>query len=141
MTTTYSIQSLFGELDLTDKLYVVKPSNKVVVYVGKAGKQSVAVRMAHHILNYHHIYIHNKYSANKKVPSAFSTLLFKEGPACFNWKIEIFNIKEVETITRNKNLCLSCAERALHDHFIVLQGAKLAGNKRAPNKCKNICFP
>lgn len=123
---SYTIKSIFKQaVKSRDKIYVVSDGNNVV-YVGKAGSQSVAYRMAMHIADV---------ATNKKNPSAFSRLLLDNHPHYFEWKVQVLSVIEVQNITKSKKCCLRCAERALYDFYT--KKYILTGNvNKPPNCCK-----
>ena len=128
MSQIFTLQGILGAPGLRNEvLYVVKSSNKEVIYVGMANKQSVADRMTRHIGHY--------FTTTK--PSCFSKLLFNNHPHYFNWKVEIFSRCEAEIISGKKHDCLSCAERGLYDFYREQNnGVCPSGNARRPNsKC------
>jgi hypothetical protein len=116
-----SIIDVFGEVGMTnDRIYVIS-SRKRVEYIGMAGVQCVADRMARHIGNIF----------TAKTPSRFSRLLLKNHASYFGWKIKILSRSEIEKLIKDRCDCLSCAEKKLYDYYRG-RGQKISGNAARP---------
>ncbi len=121
--TSYSIKSIFGIEPIRGCVYIVR-KNKEVVYIGLAEKQSVQSRLCKHLESF--------FSSNKA--SKFSTLLQKNNPKNFLWRVDILTIEQAGEITRTAYDCLKCAEQGVYDFFIRKQ-LVIAGNKTRPQSC------
>jgi hypothetical protein len=69
---------------------------------------------------------------SKENPSRFSSLLFRNHPHYFGWKVEVLSRSEAEVITGVQYDCLPCAERGLYDFFSRQQGKAPDGNAMRP---------
>lgn len=120
MALELSLKEVLGRSNLLRKIYVVK-DGKSVVYVGMAGIQSVATRIAIHIT-----------ASTYDTPSSkFAQLLATAHPSYFNWRVEVLSQRECQAIVEYKLGSLKEAERAIFDLHSAAQGC-VEGNARRP---------
>jgi hypothetical protein len=112
---------------LHDKIYVVR-TDSCIIYVGKAGAQSVPNRLCLHIRDVF---------SSKNGGSCFSKYLFSRHPDYFDWYVDIYSSKEVATLVKNTFTCLSCAEKAIYKHHSDTANKPVANAISPRGKC--IC--
>jgi hypothetical protein len=115
-----TLSGVLGRKKLLKKIYVVKKGN-TVVYVGMAGIQSVATRIAIHITA----------STYDKPRSKFAQLLSDAHPDYFDWRVEVLSQRECQAVVGHKLLSLREAERAMYLHYRDAQG-DISGNAKRP---------
>lgn len=117
----WSIRDVLGQTNLHDRIYVVW-RGRSVVYVGLAGRQSVATRIGIHLTE----------STKVRPVSRFARLLQDNHPRYFGWTVQVLTIRQCEMIVGRGLAHLAAAEQAVYDLHNNNQGA-IAGNAQRPH--------
>jgi hypothetical protein len=117
----WSLGEILGQRELYGCVYVVW-DHDAVVYVGCAGRQSVATRIA----------IHLAASTREQPVSRFAGLLQQSHPRYFAWLVQVLTPQQCGRLLRPRPRSVAAAEQAIYDWVVEKQGA-VRGNARRPN--------